>query len=166
MSIPQSLDQLQKQSYKEATSVANQVAVVVVNPDGSSITGAASGTEPVVTVPQSTSTYSLSLFTNFGVDATKNVKATPGNVYSLHCQNTTSSNRYIQLHNTATTPAGAAVPLVSFWVPPNSAVVFDKTFFGDNGINFSTGIAFAISSTIATYTAATNTDQNTTITYK
>lgn len=112
------------------------------------------------------STYAPTLFTNFGANATLNVKATAGNVYALHCQNTNAAVRYIQLHNTATTPGGGAVPLLSFAIPASSSVVIDHELLVAGGAYFSTGIAFAFSTTLGTYTAGTAGEQSTTIFYK
>lgn len=116
--------------------------------------------------PLSTSAYSWSLFTNFGANTTLNVKATTGNVKSIYCHNTNAAIRYIQLHNTATTPAGAAVPVLTYLIPASGTVVIDGTVLGENGYNFSTGIAFAYSTTEFTYTAATAGEQCTIIMFK
>lgn len=100
-------------------------------------------------------TYAPLLFTNFGANATLNVKASAGNVFSVSAYNTNAAARFIQLHNTATVPAGAAVPLVSHLVPAGTEVILGEDFFSAAGLNFTTGIAFAMSTTLATYTAAT-----------
>lgn len=112
------------------------------------------------------STYSPTVFTNYGANATLNVKATAGNVFSIYCQNTNASVRYIQIHNTTTTPGGGAIPVVSFMIPGSGAVFIDHTMLPAGGAYFSTGIAFAFSTTAGTYTAGTAGEQNTFITYK
>lgn len=114
----------------------------------------------------STAASSPTRFANLGANATLNVKATSGNVFSLYCHNANAASRYIQLHNTATTPADQDVPLYSFLVPTLGQTIIGEDFFSTAGANFSTGIAFAFSTTKATYTAGTNTDQNTVIHYK
>lgn len=116
--------------------------------------------------PLAVNTYSFSLFTNFGANATLNVKALPGNVFSVKCHNLNASDRYLQLHNTATVPAGSGVPLMTFLIPAGSERIIGTDFFGINGLNFSTGIAFAFSTTEGTYTAGTAGDQFTQIQYK
>lgn len=116
--------------------------------------------------PLATSTYSWTKFQNLGANATLNVKASAGNVRSVCCHNTNAAVRYIQLHNTATTPAGGAVPVYSFIIPATSGMtIVGADFFGDNGANFTTGIAFAVSTTRDTYTAATAGDHATFIQY-
>lgn len=124
------------------------------------------GVGAMVVKPLSVSTYSPTLFTNFGANATLNVKATPGNVFSLYCDNLNAAVRYLQLHNTATTPAGAAVPLMTFKIPATSTLVLGTEFFSQAGMNFSTGIAFAFSTTEGTYTAGAAADQFTQIQFK
>lgn len=120
----------------------------------------------VAVKPLAVSTYSWTLFQNLAANATLNVKATPGNVRSVYCHNINAAARYIQLHNTATTPGGGAVPLLTFLVPASSAIFIGADILGDHGVNFSTGIAFAFSTTEGTYTAGTATDQFTHILYK
>lgn len=113
------------------------------------------------------STYAPTIFTNFGANLTLNVKSSAGNVYSIHSHNTNAAVRYIQIHNTATTPAGGAVPLASFLIPANSFKDIDHSMLPAGGLYCSNGIAFAISTTMGTYTAsATASEHNTFITYK
>ena len=110
----------------------------------------------------------LLLFKDLGVNITLNVKASTGNVYSLACFHNglaTKPPRYIQLHDTATVPAGGAAPVFSFMVPANSQTIIGTDFFSNQGAYFSTGIAFAFSTTINTYTAGVASEQTTFITY-
>lgn len=57
MSIPPSLDQLQIQSYKESTAVANQPGVVVIGPDGGSVP--ISGTITVTATSRQSTTFAV-----------------------------------------------------------------------------------------------------------
>lgn len=111
------------------------------------------------------STYAPLLFQNLGANATLNVKASTGNVYAVACHNLNGGNRYTQLHATATVPGGGAVPAWTMLVPPASTAIFGEDFFSEEGINFVNGIAFAFSTTEATYTAATAADQMTHVVY-
>jgi len=106
-----------------------------------------------------------SLFSNFGANATLNVKASAGNVFAIECHNSNASTRFLQIHNTATTPAGAAVPLWEVAIPATSVVIIGTEFFGTGGLAFSTGIAFAFSTTKNSYTAGAAGDQTTFIRY-
>jgi hypothetical protein len=116
--------------------------------------------------PLAVSTYSPSLFTNFAANATLNVKASAGNVFSVGTCNANASTRYIQVHNTATTPSGGATPLLSFPVLASACVQIGADVLTWAGVYFSTGIAFAFSTTQSTYTAGSAADQNTTILFK
>ena len=118
------------------------------------------GTRPIVSA-----TYSWTRFQNLGANVTLNVKASAGNVFAVYCQNNAGTNRYLQLFNTATVPAPGAVPLFTFFVLKAEDTFIDGSFFGANGYYFSTGIAFAFSTTQATYTAAPAADHATHIMY-
>lgn len=172
MAIPRSTDALENQKFVE-TSTTGQPGVVVVNADGTDVNGYVPGAEDntnnviaVVQRPLAVSTYGWTLFSDLGANATANVKASAGNVFSIYCHNLNAAVRYIQLHNTATTPAGGAVPTLSFLVAASGVTVIDGAFLGQSGKNFSTGIAFAFSTTETTYTAGTAGDQVTFIHYK
>jgi hypothetical protein len=117
-------------------------------------------------LPLAVATYSYTPFINLGANATLNVKASAGNVYSIYCHNLNASNRFIQLHNTATTPGGGAVPAKTYLVPGNGTIILDAQYLGPGGINFTTGIAFAFSTTEATYTAGAAGDQVTEVHFK
>lgn len=84
---------------------------------------------------------------------TLNLKSGSGNVLSFRCINTTASTRYLQFHNTATTPAGGATAQEKFLVPASSQIVIGPGDIMFDGIYFSTGIAYANSSVATTYTA-------------
>jgi hypothetical protein len=118
-------------------------------------------------IPPAVSTYSPSLFQNLGADATLNVKASAGNVFSLTCHNENEAARYVQLHNTATVPtSGVTVPVFTFLVPAGSQTIIGTDFFTNAGCHFATGIAFAFSTTKDVYTAATASEQSTWVQYK
>ena len=111
------------------------------------------------------STYAPTRFVDLGANATANVKGSAGNVFSLYCNNENTADRYVQLHNTATTPAGGATPLYTFRVPGLGDVLIGTDFFTNEGGHFTTGIAFGFSSTKDTYTAGTASEQSTEIHY-
>lgn len=125
-----------------------------------------SNNDVTVSSTNTTSAHSPNKFSNLGADATKNVNATAGNVYSLTCHNENAADRYIQLHNTATVPNVSDAPAYTFLVPSGSQIIVGTDFFTQAGAHFSTGIAFAFSTTKDTYTAGTNTDQTTIIMYR
>lgn len=108
----------------------------------------------------------ISPFANLGANVTLNVKASAGVVFSVYCHNLNAADRYIQIHDTAATPSGGAAPKLTFYVPAGAAIVIGSDFFTNSGISFSSGIAFAFSTTEATYTAGTAADQVTQISFK
>lgn len=106
--------------------------------------------------PVAASAYAPSNYIDFGTVTKANIKATPGNVYSVACYNENAAVRYFQLHNKATAPAAGETPVFSYPVPAGSAnnpgsIQFDSTWFGPSHY-FATGIGWAISTTEATFT--------------
>lgn len=85
---------------------------------------------------------------------TTNAKAAAGNVYGFIVTNTTGSDRYLQLHNTATTPTGGNTAAFKFLIPAGAMVVMGENDWG-SPLTFTTGIAYANSTVAATYTAGT-----------
>lgn len=151
---------------------------VPVDPSGTTqtVSGTVAVTQPAqdntnnvnaeVIKPLAVSTYCYSLSSNLTASATQNVKTTSGNVYSLMCQSVSNQLRYFQLHNTASTPSASATPQLSFPVPAGTTIVIGTDFFGPNGLNFTTGIAMAFSTTRTVYTAGSAADVMAFVTYK
>lgn len=86
---------------------------------------------------------------------TFNVAAVPAKLLRVSVINTTLFARYLQLHNTATTPSSSDTAQDKITVPPNSQVILTAKEFGYNGQPFSDGLALANSTTAAIYTAGT-----------
>lgn len=102
-----------------------------------------------VPVPVASSTNALSNSTSTALEASRVVKTSAGRVYGLTGYNSKASAQFIQLFDSATVPANAAVPVVVFTVPASSNFSLD---FNNLGRYFSTGIAISNSSTAATKT--------------
>ena len=101
--------------------------------------------QPTDTTYLPTTTQNLSF-------TTTNIKAQQGVFLGFRVINTTASVRYLQIHNTATTPAGGATAHESFLIPANSQVIISKDDLS-GGRNCSNGIAIANSTAASTYTA-------------
>lgn len=120
----------------------------------------------VVVKPLASSTYAATSTSNLGAATAANLKASTGNALSCYATNTNASIRYFQLHNKASIPLAGEAPVYSFIIPASSGmIVVGNDFFGLAGINFSSGIGYAISTTAATYTAATAGDHMSAVTY-
>ncbi len=115
--------------------------------------------------PSAAATYAPSKGALFGSAATLNIKASPGNVFAFTATNTNAAVRYLQLHNTASTPAASAVPVYTFMIPIGGMVVVGNDFFTNAGAYFSTGIAVALSTAAGIYTAATAAEHYTCVHY-
>lgn len=77
------------------------------------------------------------------------VKAGPGVLYGLSVFNSKGSAQWIQLHDSATLPADAAVPLATFTLATVANLVLE---FGLYGLSFVNGIVVCNSSTGPTKT--------------
>lgn len=113
----------------------------------------------VANKPLSDGSYTLLPFVNLGANVTLNIKAASAHLYSVYAETTNASKRYLQFFNTTTTPAGGAVPVLSFLIPAGSSCDYGTSHFGTGGQYFSTGLAYAVSTTPLTYTAATASEQ-------
>lgn len=105
------------------------------------------------------------VFTDFGQNATANAKGIPGLVVGLVATNANAAVRYLQIHNTTTTPEDQAVPLLSFAIGKGATGVPGVIAYGQGGalgpgVWCSAGISFGFSTTQATYTAATAADHS------
>ena len=103
--------------------------------------------------------------TNFGAVNQVVVKGSAGVVYRIYCFNKSTSTRFFQIHNKTTPPVNTDVPIESFPIAPNTALMIDSTFWGASGMVCSAGISWAISSTESTLTLATASDQSSSVGY-
>jgi hypothetical protein len=124
----------------------------------------------VLVKPAITAEYDLSFSTAFGTSVAVNPKATPGNVYGFFASNENTTKRYFQIHNKSAVPTVGNVPLISIPIPGGTAdapgsIALSRDMFGDNGHYCSNGIAWGISTTRGTYTAATPSEHDVMVTY-
>lgn len=90
-------------------------------------------------------------------------KASAGNLYSVNCTNANATVRYLQIHDKASAPSAGNVPVAAWPIPAGSTnapggVALGILEFGTAGYRCATGVAIGISTTLATYTAATAAD--------
>ena len=102
---------------------------------------------------------------NFGAVNQSVLKASAGTVYKVYCYNKNAATRFFQIHNKATAPVNADVPIESFPIAANTALITDSTFWGATGRVCSAGVSWAFSSTESTLTLATASDQSSSVGY-
>ena len=100
-------------------------------------------------VPQNTPTYGLNFDRQVGLSS--NVSDLyPGAVYSVYVTNKNGSSRFFMIFNQTSIPTTGQYPAISFTIAPGTGgspaeVILGTDFFGQNGIAFTAGIAWGIS---------------------
>jgi hypothetical protein len=88
-------------------------------------------------------------------ETTAVAKTSAGNLYSVFVVNQNAAIRWLQFFDAAAAPTGGAVPLFSYPIPASGSLLLGNTYYGPKGLPFVNGLVFAVSTTPATYTAAT-----------
>lgn len=94
------------------------------------------------------STYSGSI----GATATS-IKSSPGQLYGVVIGNSNTTAVYVQLFDGTSVTLGTTVPKLSFFIPAGGGLTRDFA----NGVQFSTGIMYACTTTRTGSTSPTNT---------
>lgn len=99
---------------------------------------------------------SPTVFARWGTSTVDTVSTTPSRVTGLVIHNRSVGTRFLQFFNRTTNPPAATVPLWSIAIAPGERLILNARDLGGNdGLAFSTGLAWAMSTTEGTYTAAT-----------
>lgn len=93
---------------------------------------------------------STTLISSAALEASKVIKSSAGKLMFLCVYNNKGSSQFIQLHNATALPSNGAVPVLIFQLATVSVQIIPIP--ADSGIDFSTGIVVANSSTAATLT--------------
>lgn len=130
---------------------------MLVDAAGAPLIAAGVTAVPVSTSPVA-STAVPTVNKNAGTVTAAAVKASAGNVFSILVTNANAAARYFQLHNKATIPLAAETAQLYFVIPAGNAaqpavVELTGAFFAPSE-RFATGIGWAISTTITTFTDA------------
>lgn len=105
-------------------------------------------------------------YQNVGAALTTVVKTGSTRLYSLTCYNANAASRFIQVFDATVVPTTTVtVPLLSFLVPVGAQIIVGSDFFTEMGLPLSSGLVWAFSTTVAVYTAAMATDQQTAMFY-
>ena len=99
-------------------------------------------------------------YEDLGADASGVVKTTAGNLHGLYVLNNNTAIRYAQVFDSSTAPAVSATPRLQFAIPPSGEIIVGNDFWQPDGIGFTNGIAWGISTTKGTFIAATPSDHD------
>jgi hypothetical protein len=88
----------------------------------------------------------------------------PKRVFAAYASNANASVRYFQIFDSAAAPVAGQVPVVQFILPPSGGDRgFGEDMFTVSGIGFQFGVAWGVSTTRGSYTAATAADHDVTL---
>ena len=144
-----------------AAANTSQVSVAGVSTAANQNTGNASLTSIDTKLPSNFVNSPI----NFGASNQAVLKASAGAVFKVYCYNKNAATRFFQIHDKATAPINTDIPIESFPIAANTALILDSTFWGATGRVCSAGVAWAFSSTEATLTLATAADQSSSVGY-
>lgn len=88
----------------------------------------------------------------------------PKRVFAAYAFNADTTVRFFQIFDKASAPAAGDVPIVQFAIPPNGGDRgFGEDMFTASGIVFTKGVAWGVSTTRGSYTAATPSEHDVTL---
>lgn len=139
---------LDKEEFSELPNGLNNVAVVSMptTPAGTNLIGK-SICDISATIANGPAFNVHRRVSSTGDTNVATIKASAGRIARIWGRNNVASLRHLKLYNKASNPTvGTDVPYASITLPPNAEFNFD---LNDFGLNFSTGIAYAMTSGVA-----------------
>lgn len=107
--------------------------------------GGVTGMQGVVTQASPTGGYTPGKLVSAATTNATSVKASAGTLGHVSASNVNAAPRYLKFYNKASAPTvGTDVPVLTYIIPGNTAGAGTNIPLPPQGINFSTGIAFAI----------------------
>ncbi len=123
----------------------------------------------IILKPTSGIIYAPSLYSPITAVTKAFLKASAGNLLTFRVTNENAAKRYLQFFNRTTDPiVASSTPIMSIPIPAGTAdnpgvLALGADFFTMGGDWFSTGIAFAISTTKTTFTDSATASEHTTV---
>lgn len=97
---------------------------------------------------------------DFGTVTAKAIVTPNAYVGAIGTHNANAAVRFLQIHNKDIAPIAGDVPFLSFRIAAGSSIQLGRDIFGVRGLNLPLGFAWGMSTTLATYTAATAGDHS------
>ena len=105
-------------------------------------------------------------YKNVAAVATAVIKTGAGRIYSATCNNSNAAARYLQFFDLGVVPTSTTtIPDESFLVPAGAQIIVGSDYFTTFGRPYTSGLAWAFSTTRDVYTAGTGADQQTHVYY-
>lgn len=101
-----------------------------------------------------------------GASVTGRVKASPGRVLAVYLVNQNAARRFLQLFEKTTVPNAGDNPKFCFPIDAGETLSLGADLFGSQGLTFTPGCSWGISTTMLTFTAATAADHAVYIRYQ
>ncbi|MBP7898426.1 hypothetical protein KAZ92_00540 [Candidatus Gracilibacteria bacterium] len=104
--------------------------------------------------PLAVSSYSKSHYTNLGSVSAACIKKAGGNIYGIDCSNLSDKECFFQIYNSIDVPKEGDMPTLSLRILPGTDRSIGENVLGSGGLHLPTGITFAFSNKIETYSPA------------
>jgi hypothetical protein len=146
--VPVTADIAAAQTLATVTTLGTITNVVHIDDNAGSLT--VDGTITTNELPDATAAYAPSNATSAAYESNRVIKGSAGVLFAITGFNSSTSDQFIQIHDSSSLPADTAIPSVMFLV--RASRDFSLSFGGKFGRYFSAGIVICNSSTGPTKT--------------